>query len=437
MRIRILAFIGFIIQVAFAQETLEPSPGCIQFRIDFDSTDIDENCQFFDPTFSDAIWGTSYQKAECEALKGTIMMGQYRTDSYQCPDNGHLYTACCTRYDCDANKDLWDQYCAGQDKTFYGYCTLDGRLVVGMGCMSDIIPGAGQGTVTSGAQADELSALNKIIAQLKQQNDDDEANFTGIIEMLDVIAWQDENKMAIDIDQNEQMIYGITGLNQIGQRQLEYMQDIRQQTIRARFEQSGLLGNIELIQEEQLAQLNNLDSLLAQIKGAMNDTDIVDNSDISNQLVAFQDAILNTEVDVENDPDYGTYDSVINPDGEPDSITSFSATYEQELQNAVDSVEIPDYELLAEQLLAPYEQIGNSNTCPDFSFEASLPLAMGGTQIIDMKFCQLNVFGSNLWAIIRLILRILVNSWCALVLYRASLAVFSGTHKGTNWMNFS
>lgn len=437
MWIRFLAFIASLVVFGYSQETLEPVPGCIQFRIEFADSVIDENCQFTDQTYTDAVWGTSYQRNECKALGGQLIVGQYKTNSLLCPDYGHLYTACCTRYDCGANYELWTQYCEGQGLTFYGYCSADSVLVIGLGCMTESNPTGVYNNVSGSAQSTELEALNQIIGMLDQKAADDAATWSGMVGMLDIVAWQDENHYSQQNSDNQEIINGITAIGLTANQQLNALNDVRQQTIKARFEQSGLLGNIELIAEEQQMTMLHMDSVLMELKNAMSDSLYVDNSGISRQLAAMQNALLNATGTEEGDTSFGPMDDSTIGATTVDTVADFSGAYQQAIENAVDSIETPNYDSLAQMLLSPYSAIQESNTCPDFSFDVALPSAMGGQRIIDLKFCQLNVFGSNLWSIIRLILSILVNSWCALVLYRASLAVFSGTHKGTNWMNFA
>lgn len=423
--------------------TLEPVAGCVQFKVDFESTDIDENCQFVDPAMSDAVWGSSFDRAECKALGGTLLLGQYKTNSLLCPDDGHLYTACCTRYDCASNLQLWQDYCEARDMSFSGYCN-GATLVTAMGCVLDFNPaGGGDAWVSEETFTTQVSALNYIIHQNYQMNQDNATNTGGIISMLETLAWQNENNAQRDADAQENIINGITSISDISRQQLEAMKDTRQQTIKARFEQAGLLGNIELITEEMLIEQQTTNAKLDENLLALQQLHADLNGGIELDQTATISAINSLNGDV-NDNHRELMDAQGNPESfeevtveeENTAIPDYSGTmneydnyYENELESAVQLNDLPDYESLAEQLLAPYAQIGNATTCPDFSFEATLPNALGGTQMIDLKTCELTIFGTQFWAFIRTILQVLTHSACAYLLYLTTLQIMAGNRR--------
>lgn len=400
------------------QDTIMPVFGCIQYRVDFDSTDIDENCFFTDVLDLNAMNGSSFARGQCDEKGGRYIAGYATTYSKQCPDNGYYYTGCCTLDDCQTKADIADAYCTAAGLMSNSYCD-NGYFIYG-GCWSDIgvgtlSPVASGSSNTSANVRDQLNT-NAIIDQLN-------ANRETELGILNAITdFRSDQSMALDKMQETQET-GFYGILQIGEMQTRALRNIENQTIKARYEQSGLLGNIELIGEEQLFYL---DSINQQFKNGLT----VDNSELISEIAGNHTQLMQAVGDggetFEGVEDYDTTITV----NDTNEYGKYIGTYDDSLVagiNGIDTI-IPNYEQLGELVLNPWDRILDHNVCPFTGIEVQSFINPSETWDIELKVCEMSLPGGMLGVeLLRILIRLLVYSGCAFTLYYTMLQAFSGT----------
>lgn len=385
--------LGIIVSLAYGQDYLEPVPGCYQYRVEFDSTAIDENCAFTDPSYTYAVFATAGEKADCTIMGGVIMQGQYRTESYRCPDNGHLYTYCCTKSDCETTLASWQAFCEGQLKETDATCTLDGTFLLNRGCFTPWTASPG-----SGVELTELYAIRSTLEYMTYQNGD---YYTQVI------------------DDNQNILDGVTSLQIIGQNQLSALQDIRQQAIKSRFEQGGILGNIELIAEEQLALLDSIKNKEYHV----NNEGVIDAiNDNHNQLMNA------TGTGGEEFDTIGDYSDDI--DTSVGGLVGLGDYYSDSagpiLEAGVDSI-MPNYDSLSSNILNAFGRYTDSDVCPFQPIEMENWVNGGGSFEVDLGICEMTMIGDiKVIEFMRTLINLIVYIGCAWMIHRTLISALSG-----------